>query len=145
MFQNILFHCFPQTYFILVVKFSLFFVTFDHSYNQTFLDKRIEILKLLEYLHKIYEKAYSNIKTSQDKRCKMYSRNAKFKKLYLKDVVYIKTVGKFKPRYTGPYTVAHKPSPVSVSILRLHNAHDTAFRMHIDRLLFPPPRLWTLI
>lgn len=145
MFQDILFHCFPQTNFILVIKFSLFFVTFDHFCNQPFLDKRIEIHKLLEYLHKTYEKAYSNIKTSQDKRYNMYTRNAKLKNIYLKDVVYLKTVGKSKPRHTGPYIVAHKLSPVSVSILRLHNADDTAFRVHIDILLFPPSRLRTLI
>ena len=121
-------------------ELSLIFDTYDQCSNQPFLDKHIDVHKLLDDLHKIYDRAYYNIKTAQDKRYRNYGRTAKLRNICVKDIVYLKSVDRFKPKYNGPYIVTYKHSPVSFSIKKLHAAENSAFRVHIDRLILAPPR-----
>lgn len=57
--------------------------------------------------------------------------------------MYLKSIDRFKPKYTGPYIVVYKYSPVSVSIKRIHSPDDSAFRViSHDRMnvAVAPPR-----
>ena len=78
--------------------------------------------------------------TAQSKRYKHFQKNAKLRTILVNDIVYLKSVDKFKSKYVGPFIVTQKHSPVSFSIKRLHYPDNCAFRVHIDRLLLAPPR-----
>ena len=67
---------------------------------------------MLKDIENIYNKAYTNIHTAQQKRYTCYNRKSKLRNICVKDIVYLKSVDKFKPKYTGPYIVVEKFSPV---------------------------------
>lgn len=65
---------------------------------------------------------------------------AKLRQLNVNDIVYLKSTDKFKPRFTGPFQILCKHSPVSFSIQRQYMPSSKQFRVHIDRLILAPSR-----
>lgn len=113
-------------------ELSLIFYTFDHNVIN---HSSTKILKPIGYLNSIYSNTYNNIKNSQNKINDSSQRHAKLRNVLEKYIVYLKSVNRFKPKYTKPYIILHKYSPASVSIKRVHAPDDSSFRVHIDSLI----------
>ena len=131
-------HYFHPIFYILAKKYQLF-DSYDQLCNQSFHDKNFEVYNLLKNLVNIYNKAYANIHMAQNKRYKYYNRKSKLRNICIKDIVYLNSIDKLKPKYTGPYIVIENFSLVSV-FKQLHSSDNSAFRVYTDRLLLAPPR-----
>ena len=79
-------------------------------YDHPFLSNNNEIYNLLQDLNL---KPCNNIKQNQEKNHQYYDRKPKLKKIILKDIIYLKSIDKFKHKYAGPCTVVEKHSLVS--------------------------------
>lgn len=121
-------------------ELPLIFDTYDHNLNKPFLDTNVNTYQFLKDLDNIYQKAYDNITIAQQQRNTKFSTHAKLRKLEVNDIVYLKSADKFKPKYTGPYEIVIKHSPVSFSIRKQSMPHLQPFRIHIDRLIKAFPR-----
>lgn len=120
-------------------ELSLIFDTYDFSTTQPYLDN-VEMCKFFQGLNDLYNKAYHNIHEAQKYNYNHQLPRSKLRNLNVKDIVYLKSVDKFKPRYDGPFEIVHKHSPVSFTIKRYQSPTSREFKVHIDRILKAPPR-----
>jgi hypothetical protein len=120
-------------------ELSLLFDTVNFSYLQPHLDN-VEMYKYLTSLQGIYNKAYRNSKESQAVNYQRQHMSAKLRNLNLHDIVYLKSIDKYKQSYSGPFEIVQKHSPVSYTIRRQNIPSAGCFRIHIDRIILAPPR-----
>jgi transposase InsO family protein len=120
-------------------ELSLLFDTVNFSYLQPHLDN-VEMYKYLTSLQGIYNKAYKNSKISQDVNYRRQHKSAKLRNLNLHDIVYLKSMDKYKQSYSGPFEIVQKHSPVSYTIRRQSIPSARSFRVHVDRIILAPPR-----
>lgn len=120
-------------------ELSLLFDTINFSYLQPHLDN-VEMYRYLTGLQRMYNKAYQNSEQSQAVNYQRQHRSAKLRNLNPHDIVYLKSIDKFKHSYSGPFEILQKHSPVSYTIQRQNSPSARTFKVHIDRIILAPPR-----
>jgi transposase InsO family protein len=114
--------------------------TFDVRKVTPELNESFALFQVYETINKIYEQVYENITSSQEAARLEQQRRAKLRTFKPKDIVYVRPVGKFVKRLTGPFMVKKIIGPVTYSIQRLGNPEAKMFSIHADRLFLAPRR-----
>lgn len=119
---------------------SLIFDTFQPDLQPTQIDKTQYLAGVLASLNECYQKCFSNLERRQLQQNNRQEANAKVRNLRVNDIVYLRSRDKFKPKYTGPYTITKKCNSRNYLIRVDGDPQARQFRIHVDRLRVAPKR-----
>lgn len=126
-------------------ELSLLTDTFHPHMLTQILDTTHKLHTIFDVVKSIYDQTYENLQVAQDNSRARQHRTAKLREFNVGDTVYIKSVDKFKPKFTGPFEVVTCHNDVNVSIRRLSSPNAPSKKYHINRLFRVPKRLPHLI
>lgn len=94
----------------------------------------------MKVLNATYQKSYKYYVSAQDERNLKFSQQAKLRLLTIHDIIYVKSLDKYKPKNIWPYEFILKHLTVSFIERKYQCFHTSSFRLHIYRLLLAPCR-----